>query len=105
MDTIIENEILKTVDMFLQQEINHFIMIRYSSPDDFALYEPELFENLKSCSIHKIFIERAKQAIERIGGTVDIVFMDSDFYESWLSVNDFDDTKELRIFWAKQQIK
>ena len=105
LDTIIEDEILKAVDLFLQQNLSRLILIRYYSSEDFSLYEPELFEILKSCYVHKIYVDRTKRAIERIGGIVKIVFMDSDFYESWLSVNDFDDSQELRILWAKQQVE
>ena len=105
LDAIIETYVLNEVDSFLVRAQNNIILIRFISEDDFALYEPELFNLLKCCSVHKAFITRAKRAIERIGGTVAIAFMDSHYYETWLGVNDFDDNPDLRIIWASQQIK
>nr|HIL75835.1 hypothetical protein [Rhodospirillales bacterium] len=105
LDAIIETYVLNEVDSFLVRAQNNIILIRFISEDDFALYEPELFNLLKCFSVHKAFITRAKRAIERIGGTVAIAFMDSHYYETWLGVNDFDDNPDLRITWASQQIK
>ncbi len=105
LDAIIETYVLNEVDSFLVRAQNNIILIRFISEDDFALYEPELFNLLKCFSIHTAFITRAKRAIERIGGTVAIAFMDSHYYETWLGVNDFDDNPDLRIIWANQQIK
>ena len=105
LDAIIETYVLNEVDSFLVRAQNNIILIRFISEDDFALYEPELFNLLKCFSVHKAFITRAKRAIERIGGTVAIAFMDSHYYETWLGVNDFDDNPDLRIIWASQQIK
>lgn len=105
LDAIIETYVLNEVDSFLVRAQNNIILIQFISEDDFALYEPELFNLLKCFSVHKAFITRAKRAIERIGGTVAIAFMDSHYYETWLGVNDFDDNPDLRITWASQQIK
>ena len=55
--------------------------------------------------LHGIVVERAKEAIERLGGKVTVAFMNSEFYETWLGVNDFDDNRELRIAWARQQLR
>ena len=73
--------------------------------ETFALYEPKLFEELGSSNIHGNFIARTKMAIERIGGEVTVAFMDTEFYEAWLGVNDFDDSRELRVAWARQQAR
>jgi hypothetical protein len=80
------------------------VLIRYLNPDDLALYEPDLFEQFKTPEIHRLFIERSQKAIERIGGEVTIAYMDSAYYETWLGVNDFDDSPDLRLTWARQQI-
>ena len=104
-NSIIETCVLNEIDLFLARAQNETILIRFASEDDFALYEPELFNLLKCCSIQKAFITRAKRAIERIGGKVFVAFMDTNHYETWLGVNDFDDEPDLRITWAKQQIR
>jgi len=31
--------------------------------------------------------------------------MDTEFYEAWLGINDFDDSRELRVAWARQQAR
>ena len=105
LDATIEAYVLNEIDLFLARISNDTILIRFISENDFALYEPEIFNALKHCSIQKSLITRAKRAIERIGGEVAIAFMDGQHYETWLGVNDFDDNPDLRITWASQQIK
>jgi hypothetical protein len=105
LDAIIETYVLNEVDLFIARSLNETILIRFISEHDFALYEPELFNDLKHCLLQKVLVTRSKRAIERIGGEVAIAFMDGQFYETWLGVNDFDDNRDLRITWASQQIK
>ena len=105
LDSVIETAVLTEVDLFTQHSEQDIVLIRFLNDDEFALYEPELFENLGFVSVHGAFINRTKLAIERIGGDVTVAFMDSEFYEAWLGVNDFDDSRELRLSWARQQIK
>ena len=105
LDSIIETAVLTEVDLFTQIAERDIVLIRFLNDDQFALYEPDLFESFGSASVHGAFINRTKLAIERIGGDVTVAFMDSEFYEAWLGVNDFDDSLELRISWARQQIK
>ncbi len=105
LDATIEAYVLNEIDLFLARISNDTILIRFISENDFALYEPEIFNALKHCSLQKVLIMRGKRAIERIGGEVAIAFMDGRHYETWLGVNDFDDNPELRITWASQQIK
>ena len=104
-NSIVETCVLNEIDLFLDRTKDDTILIRFVSENDFALYEPELFNLLKCCLIQKAFIMRVKRAIERVGGKVVIAFMDTNHYETWLSVNDFDDEPDLRITWASQQIK
>ena len=105
LDATIEAYVLNEIDLFLARISNDTILIRFISENDFALYEPELFNDLKHCLLQKVLIMRGKRAIERIGGKVAIAFMDGQHYETWLGVNDFDDNPDLRIAWASQQIK
>ena len=105
LDSIIETAVLTEVDLFTQHSEQDIVLIRFLNDDEFALYEPELFEDLGFVSVHETFINRTKLAIERIGGDVTVAFMDSEFYEAWLGVNDFDDSLELRVSWARQQIR
>ena len=105
LDATIEAYVLNEIDLFLTRIPNDTILIRFISENDFALYEPEIFNDLKHCSLQKVLIMRGKRAIERIGGEVVIAFMDGQHYETWLGVNDFDDNPDLRITWASQQIK
>ena len=105
LDATIEAYVLNEIDLFLARISNDTILIRFISENDFALYEPELFNDLKHCLLQKVLIMRGKRAIERIGGGVAIAFMDGQHYETWLGVNDFDDNPDLRITWASQQIK
>jgi len=104
LDSVIETCVLSEIDIFIARKQNDMILIRYLSDYDFALYEPDLFNILKCSTIHKAFITRTKRAIERIAGKVLIVFMDSNYYETWLGVNDFDDSPEIRMTWARQQV-
>ena len=105
LDAMIDTHVLNEVDSFLSKQRSDHILIRFISNNDFALYEPELFNLFKSWVIHKAFIIRTKAAIERIGGVVKIAYMDSHYYETWLGVNDFDDSVNLRETWAVQQIE
>jgi len=105
LDAKIEMSVIAEIDIFTSRAERDVILIRFITEYDFALYEQELFEHFKCCSVHRAFIARSQRAIERIGGDVTIVFMESNFYETWLSVNDFDDTRDLRIAWARQQIR
>ncbi|MBT3916414.1 MAG: hypothetical protein HN731_14315 [Rhodospirillaceae bacterium] len=105
LDAKIEEAVITEVDIFSLRAERDAILIRFLADDDFALYEPELFEQFKLASVHAVFIERAKHAIERLGGEVTIAYMESGHYETWLGVNDFDDNRELRIAWARQQIR
>ena len=102
---MVEVAVISEVDMFSQSNEREVLLIRFLDNETFALYEPKLFENLGSSSIHGNFIARTKIAIERIGGEVTVAFMDTEFYEAWLGVNDFDDSRELRGAWARQQTR
>ena len=104
LDSIIKTCVLSEIDAFVAGKQNDIILIRYISNYDLALYEVDLFNSFKCCSIHKVFITRTIKAIERLGGKVSVVYMDSNYYETWLGVNDFDDSHEIRMTWAKQQI-
>ena len=105
LDAMVETAVISEVDMFSQLNEREVILIRFLNNETFALYEPKLFEKLGSSSIHGNFIARTKIAIERIGGEVTVAFMDTEFYEAWLGVNDFDDSRELRVAWARQQAR
>jgi len=105
LDSIVEAVVISEVDLFSVSNENEFILLRFLNDEDFALYEPDMFEDFGSVKIHRNFIDRAKKAIERIDGKVIISFMDSEFYEAWLGVNDFDDSRQLRVVWARQQLR
>ena len=105
LDAMVETAVFSEVDIFSQLNEREVILIRFLNNEAFALYEPKLFEELGYSSIHGNFISRTKKAIERIGGEVTVAFMDTEFYEVWLGVNDFDDSRELRVAWARQQAR
>jgi hypothetical protein len=105
LDAVIETAVIGEVDLFTQSNERDTILIRFISEDDFALYEPDLFEQFKLSAVHSAFIARTKRALERIGGKITIAYMESSFYETWLGINDFDDSRDLRITWARQQIR
>ena len=105
LDAMVETAVISEVDIFSQLNEREVILIRFLNNETFALYEPNLFEELGSSIIHGNFIARTKKAIERIGGEVSVAFMDTEFYEAWLGINDFDDSRELRIAWARQQAR
>ena len=105
LDAMVETAVISEVDIFSQLNEREVILIRFLNNEAFALYEPKLFEELGSSNIHGNFIARTKMAIERIGGEVTVAFMDTEFYEAWLGVNDFDDSRELRVAWARQQAR
>ena len=105
LDAMVETAVISEVDIFSQLNEREVILIRFLNNEAFALYEPKLFEELGSSSIHGNFIARTIIAIERIGGEVTVAFMDTEFYEAWLGVNDFDDCRELRVAWARQQAR
>ena len=105
LDATIEATVLMAIDDYTLRSERDTVLIRFLNNDDFALYEPDLFEDLGSANVHNAFISRVKRAIERLGGQAEIAFMDSPFYEAWLGVNDFDDSRDLRIAWARQQMR
>ena len=105
LDATIEATVLMAIDDYTLRSERDTVLIRFLNNDDFALYEPDLFEELGTATVHNAFISRVKRAIERLGGQAEIAFMDSPFYEAWLGVNDFDDSRDLRIAWARQQMR
>ena len=105
LDSKIETAVILEVDLFSQSAERNVILVRFLADDEFALYEPEFFDELGSASVHGAFVRRTKRAIERIGGEVTVAYMDSEFYQTWLSVNDFDDSREIRVTWVRQQIR
>ena len=105
LDAMVETAVISEVDIFSQLNEREVILIRFLNDETFSLYEPKLFEELGSSIIHGNFIARTKTAIERIGGEVSVAFMDAEFYEAWLGINDFDDSRELRVAWARQQTR
>ena len=105
LDAKIETAVINEIDIYSRRAERDTVLIRFLTDDDFALYEPDLYENLGGAIVHGNFITRLKQAIERLGGQADVAFMDSAFYESWLGVNDFDDSRDLRLAWARQQMR
>ena len=105
LDSVIESAVISAVDEYSLSNEKDFILIRYLSDEEFALYEPEMFDEFGTVNIQRNFINRTKKAIERIGGKAIIAFMDSEFYEAWLGVNDFDDSRQLRVVWARQQLR
>ena len=105
LDAIIESAVIMEIDAYTLRSERDTILIRFLNDDDFALYEPDLFDDLGTATVHNAFISRVKRAIERLGGQAEIAFMDSSFYEAWLGVNDFDDSRDLRIAWARQQMR
>ena len=105
LDSKIESAVILEVDTFSQTLEREVILVRFLTDHEFALYEPELYAELGASSVHGVFIRRTKKAIERIGGEVTVAFMDSEFYETWLGVNDFDDSRDLRTAWVRQQIR
>ena len=105
LDATIESAVIAEIDAYSLRSERDTILVRFLNEDDFALYEPDLFEDLGSANVHNAFISRVKRAIERLGGQAEIAFMDSTFYEAWLGVNDFDDSRDLRIAWARQQMR
>ncbi len=105
LDAKIEAAIITEIDTYTLRAERETVLIRFLTNDDFALYEPDLFDELETADVHAAFIDRTKKAIERLGGQPEIAFMDSAFYEAWLGVNDFDDSRDLRITWARQQMR
>ena len=105
LDATIESAVLMAIDAYTLHSERDTVLVRFLNNDDFALYEPDLFEELGTATVHNAFISRVKRAIERLGGQAEIAFMDSPFYEAWLGVNDFDDSRDLRIAWARQQMR
>ena len=105
LDATIESAVLMAIDAYTLRSERDTVLVRFLNNDDFALYEPDLFEELGTATVHNAFISRVKRAIERLGGQAEIAFMDSPFYEAWLGVNDFDDSRDLRIAWARQQMR
>ena len=105
LDATIESAVLMAIDDYTLRSERDTVLIRFLNNEDFALYEPDLFEELGTAAVHNAFISRVERAIERLGGQAEIAFMDSSFYEAWLGVNDFDDSRDLRIAWARQQMR
>lgn len=105
LDGAVEAAVLAEVDAYTLRPERDVVLMRIISDGDLALYEPDLFDDLGGAALHGTVVERAREAIERLGGQVTVAYMNSEFYETWLGVNDFDDTRELRISWARQQLR
>ena len=105
VDSQIEELVLRELEVFNFKQKTEIILLRYLNDDDFFLYDPEIAETLKIVELHKNLINRVKNGLANIGITVKLVFMDSNYYEQWLSVNDFEDSPDIRIFWGSEQIK
>ena len=105
VDSQIEELVLRELEVFNFKQKTEIILLRYLNNDDFFLYDPEIAETLKIVELHKNLINRVRNGLANIGKTVKLVFMDSNYYEQWLSVNDFEDSPDIRIFWGSEQIK
>ncbi len=105
VDSQIEELVLRELEVFNFKQKTEIILLRYLNDDDFFLYDPEIAEVLKIVELHKNLINRVRNGLANIGKTVKLVFMDSNYYEQWLSVNDFEDSPDIRIFWGSEQIK
>jgi len=105
LDAKVEAAVINEVDIYMQRAERDTVLIRFLTEDDFALYEPDLFEDFGTAVVHGALISRVRKAVERLGGEAEIAYMDSAFYEAWLGVNDFDDSRDLRIAWARQQMR
>ena len=105
VDSQIEELVLRELEVFNFKQKTEIILLRYLNNDDFFLYDSEIAEVLKIVELHKNLINRVKNGLANIGKTVKLVFMDSNYYEQWLSVNDFEDSPDIRIFWGSEQIK
>ena len=105
VDSQIEELVLRELEVFNFKQKTEIILLRYLNNDDFFLYDPEIAEMLKIVELHKNLINRVNKGLANIGKTVKLVFMDSNYYEQWLSVNDFEDSPDIRIFWGSEQIK
>ena len=105
IDSQIEELVLRELEVFNFKQKTEIVLLRYLNNDDFFLYDPEIAEMLKIVELHKNLINRVNKGLANIGKTVKLVFMDSNYYEQWLSVNDFEDSPDIRIFWGSEQIK
>ena len=105
VDSQIEELVLRELEVFNFKQKTEIVLLRYLNNDDFFLYDPETAETLKIVELHKNLINRVRNGLANIGKTVKLVFMDSNYYEQWLSVNDFEDSPDIRVFWGSEQIK
>lgn len=105
VDSQVESLTIDALDAYADADNAEVILVRFLKDEDLALYEPEQFEKIHTAEIHGALIDRVAAAIEKLGGRVLIAFMDSEFYETWLGINDFDDGPLVRATWARQQIR
>ena len=56
LDSYIESLIIDEIDYHTNNQTNRIILIRFLNDDDFSLYEPEIFEILKSYLVLKTFV-------------------------------------------------
>ena len=62
LDAMVETAVISEVDTFSQLNEREVILIRFLNNETFALYEPNLFEELGSSIIHGNFIARTKKS-------------------------------------------
>lgn len=105
LDSLVETLLIDAVDAYSESGDAEAVLIRFLNDADLALYEPDQHEKIQSAEIHGALIDRLATAIETLGGRVLIAFMDAEFYETWLGINDFDDGPLVRTTWARQQIR
>ena len=75
LDATIESAVIAEIDAYSLRSERDTILVRFLNEDDFALYEPDLFEDLGSANVHNAFIRRVKRAIKRLGGQAEIAFL------------------------------
>ena len=66
LDAMVETAVISEVDIFSQLNEREVILIRFLNNEAFALYEPKLFEELGSSSIHGNFITRTKKLLSAL---------------------------------------
>ena len=53
LDSLVEAAVISEVDLFSVSNEKEFILLRFLNDEEFALYEPDMFEDLGSVKIHR----------------------------------------------------
>ncbi len=84
------------------------VLLRYR-PADMARYRPDLLADAGglqnvAAALHAALVDRIRQGVERLGGTVRITWMEAEAYDAWRDGAGRRDDDASRAAWAGERL-